>query len=100
MSTRLSDEFLEYLVNLPDSEFASYIDIPDGDISDVGDEDVNENDISVEIGNNISQGQTEAAVMDLVHMVEKQKERDEIVTVTNGDEDQQHETLDEQVIKF
>ncbi|XP_047120480.1 uncharacterized protein LOC124803339 [Schistocerca piceifrons] len=42
MSGFLTDVDLEYVMNLPDNEFNPYTDVPDGDISDVGDEDKDE----------------------------------------------------------
>ena len=71
MSGPLSDKDIEFLVNILDNESYKYIDIPDGNISDVGDEDIN--DASVEIKKQISVAQSEAVAMELVHLTEKQK---------------------------
>ncbi|XP_049798775.1 piggyBac transposable element-derived protein 3-like [Schistocerca nitens] len=68
MSGFLTDADLEYIMNLPDNEFNAYIDVPDGDISDVGDEDKDE---TVEIDES-SQAISEAAVMNFIQMVEKE----------------------------
>ncbi|XP_049762323.1 uncharacterized protein LOC126088237 [Schistocerca cancellata] len=55
-------------MNLPDNEFNAYIDVPDGDISDVGDEDKDE---TVETDES-SQAISKAAVMNFIQMVEKE----------------------------
>ncbi|XP_046988160.1 piggyBac transposable element-derived protein 3-like [Schistocerca americana] len=68
MSGFMTDADLEYIMNLPDNEFNAYIDVPDGDISDVGDEDKDE---TVEIDES-SQAISEAAVMNFIQMVEKE----------------------------
>ncbi|XP_049816435.1 piggyBac transposable element-derived protein 3-like [Schistocerca nitens] len=68
MSDFLTDADLEFIMNLPNNEFNAYIDVPDGDISDVGDEDKEE---TVEIDES-SQFISEAAVMNLIQMAEKE----------------------------
>ncbi|XP_049762394.1 piggyBac transposable element-derived protein 3-like [Schistocerca cancellata] len=66
MSDFLTDADLEFIMNSPDNEFNAYIDVPDGDISDVGDEDKEE---TVEIDES-SQAISEAAVMNLIQMAD------------------------------
>ncbi|XP_049961836.1 piggyBac transposable element-derived protein 3-like [Schistocerca serialis cubense] len=65
MSGFLTDADLEYIMNLPDYEFNAYIDVPDEDISDVGDEDKDE---TVEIDES-SQPISEAAVLNFIQLV-------------------------------
>ncbi|XP_049816457.1 piggyBac transposable element-derived protein 3-like [Schistocerca nitens] len=67
MSGFLTDADLEHMMNLPDNEFNASIDVPDGDISDVGDEDKDE---TVETDES-SQAISEAAVINFIQMVEK-----------------------------
>ncbi|XP_047098378.1 piggyBac transposable element-derived protein 3-like [Schistocerca piceifrons] len=66
MSGFLTDADLEYTMNLPDNEFNAYIDVPDGHISDVGDEDKDE---TVETDES-SQAISEAAVMNFIQMAD------------------------------
>ncbi|XP_049782287.1 piggyBac transposable element-derived protein 3-like [Schistocerca cancellata] len=68
MSGFLTDADLEYIMNLPNNEFNAYIDVPDGAISDVGDEDKDE---TAEIDES-SKAISEAAVMNFIQMVEKE----------------------------
>ncbi|XP_047000214.1 uncharacterized protein LOC124616036 isoform X2 [Schistocerca americana] len=68
MSGFLTDADLEHIMNLPDNEINASIDVPDGDISDVGDEDKDE---TVETDES-SQAISEAAVTNFIQMVEKE----------------------------